>query len=241
MKDPEFIELLNLYLDHEISPGDAARLEAEVQGNAERRRIYREYCRMQKACRVLAGEFEEAAEHAPESFDPIAVPAKSWRRTGSYYAAGALLAAACVALVFVADGGRQPPGGRLSPVESSRGDAGNMTHTGLSMTQARSLARTVSMPAPVLRASETSLWVDPFSLTRNARSDALLRAAAEEAAAQFAWMENIQLAPLEPPLRAETLHFEEHPARLRSESRSYGSRLLPEDPKAEMSAFQFQK
>ena len=31
MKDSEFLELLNLYLDHEISPADAARLEAEVR------------------------------------------------------------------------------------------------------------------------------------------------------------------------------------------------------------------
>ena len=29
MKDSEFLELLNLYLDHEISPADAARLEAD--------------------------------------------------------------------------------------------------------------------------------------------------------------------------------------------------------------------
>ena len=30
MKDSEFIELLNLYLDHEISAADAVRIEAEV-------------------------------------------------------------------------------------------------------------------------------------------------------------------------------------------------------------------
>ena len=36
MKDNEFIELLNLYLDHEISQEDAARLEAEVQRNPAR-------------------------------------------------------------------------------------------------------------------------------------------------------------------------------------------------------------
>ena len=47
MKDSEFIELLNLYLDHEISVADAARLEAEVQGSPARRRVYREYCQMQ--------------------------------------------------------------------------------------------------------------------------------------------------------------------------------------------------
>ena len=39
MNDSEYIELLNLYLDHEISAADAARLEAEVQSNPARRRI----------------------------------------------------------------------------------------------------------------------------------------------------------------------------------------------------------
>ena len=58
MKDSEFIELVNLYLDHEISTADAARLEAEVQTNAARRQIYRQYCRIQKACRMAAADFQ---------------------------------------------------------------------------------------------------------------------------------------------------------------------------------------
>lgn len=57
MKEHEFIELLNLYLDHEITAEDAARLEAEIQLNQDRRNTYREYCRMQRACRILANEF----------------------------------------------------------------------------------------------------------------------------------------------------------------------------------------
>jgi hypothetical protein len=56
MKDSEFLELLNLYLDHEITAADAVRLEAEIRHNAERRKIYREYCRMQQACRILAAD-----------------------------------------------------------------------------------------------------------------------------------------------------------------------------------------
>ena len=58
MKDSEFIALLNLYIDHEITVADAARLEAEVQSNPERHQIYRQYCRMQKACTVLAQDFQ---------------------------------------------------------------------------------------------------------------------------------------------------------------------------------------
>ena len=33
MKDTKFIELLNLYLDHQISETDAAALEAEIRQN----------------------------------------------------------------------------------------------------------------------------------------------------------------------------------------------------------------
>ena len=60
MNDTQFIELLNLYLDHEISPSDAARLEAEVQRNAKRYRVYREYCQMHKACALLSPAYASA-------------------------------------------------------------------------------------------------------------------------------------------------------------------------------------
>jgi len=65
MKDSEFLELLNLYLDHEITPADAARLEAEVRANPARRRTYQQYCRMQKACTMLAAEFGAERPKAP--------------------------------------------------------------------------------------------------------------------------------------------------------------------------------
>ena len=67
MKDSEFIELLNLYLDHEITAADAARLEAEVQASPERRRVYQQYCRMQKACTMLAKDFVD--ENVPTVAD----------------------------------------------------------------------------------------------------------------------------------------------------------------------------
>src|SRR5205823_1698019 len=66
MKDSEFTQLLNLYLDHEISAADAARLEAEVMSNPARRRVYQDYCRMQKACKLLASEFQSEAASADD-------------------------------------------------------------------------------------------------------------------------------------------------------------------------------
>lgn len=64
MKESRFIELLNLYVDHELSAAEAAELEAEITANPARRRTYQQYCRMQKACTQL---FETAREEAPAS------------------------------------------------------------------------------------------------------------------------------------------------------------------------------
>ena len=64
MNDRRFQELLNLYLDHEIAPAEAAELETEVLGNPARRRTYDQYCRLQRGCRLLGGH---AGAHAPDS------------------------------------------------------------------------------------------------------------------------------------------------------------------------------
>lgn len=106
MNDSEFIEYLNLYLDHEITAADAARLEAEVQRSPERRRIYRDYCRMQKACMLLAKDFnDEAASAAAQVRVPVEVEGArrfSWG-TGVWGTAGLFAAVACVAIVFIAN------------------------------------------------------------------------------------------------------------------------------------------
>ena len=56
MNDNEFIELLNLYVDREINPEDAVRLESEVVSNPKRRKIHDQYCRIQKACSMLSDQ-----------------------------------------------------------------------------------------------------------------------------------------------------------------------------------------
>lgn len=102
MKDSKFIELLNLYVDHQISAGDAALLEAEIQKQPERRRIYRQYCQMQKACAVLAENFRT---QAPATTKVVEFPRPRRRLIAATYAMGLAAAAACVALVMV---NRQP-------------------------------------------------------------------------------------------------------------------------------------
>lgn len=103
MKESKFIELLNLYVDHEITAADAALLEAEIGRSPDRRRVYRQYCAMQKACTVL--EYDFRTDEAAPAANVIAFPTP--RRTGRTwaYAAGLAAAAACVAFVFV---GRTP-------------------------------------------------------------------------------------------------------------------------------------
>ena len=97
MKDSEFMELLNLYLDHEIDAENAARLEAEVMGNPARRRIYRQYCQIDRACSQLSEEFGAAA---PEAGRITAPAGQRWSWAASIYA-GSLAAAACVAVFAV--------------------------------------------------------------------------------------------------------------------------------------------
>lgn len=94
MKNREFIELLNLYVDHEISPEDALRLEAEVLSNPERRKVYQQYCRMQKACSQLA---ETLAVQGDDS-KVVAFPVQ--RRSAWMPVSLGLAAAACAAFVF---------------------------------------------------------------------------------------------------------------------------------------------
>lgn len=66
MKEAKFIELLNLYIDQQISPEEAARLENEIIANARRRRTYQQYCRMHRACTLVFENFSTQPDHATE-------------------------------------------------------------------------------------------------------------------------------------------------------------------------------
>jgi hypothetical protein len=106
MNDREFIELLNLYVDREISAEDALRLEAEVALRPRRRNVYDQYCRIQKACAKLS---EENYTAALSQTDPslVSFPAeRSWRLAP--FVAG-MAAAAAVALAVVGIRGRLVP------------------------------------------------------------------------------------------------------------------------------------
>lgn len=103
MKDNRFIDLVNLYIDRQISAAETAELEAEIQANPRRRAIYRQYCQMHRATTLV---YESFRTNAPEQRGAaggegtIAHFERERRTPWGYYAAG-IAAAACVALVFV--------------------------------------------------------------------------------------------------------------------------------------------
>ena len=110
MTHEKFIESLNLYLDGELPPQEAAALEREIAGNGDHRRIYRQYCQMQNACGELAERFREEASPAPHfrKGAVVELPVRArgdWFRSVALVASGAL--AACV--VFVAVQRLSPP------------------------------------------------------------------------------------------------------------------------------------
>jgi len=121
MKDPRFIELLNLYVDQQLTAAEAVELEAEIKQNPASRRTYQQYCRMQKGCVQL---FEQECQSAPstsalsraladveQKITAFPEQRMQWRQRG-YYAAGLAAMAACVAFVLV----RQAPVPAALPV-----------------------------------------------------------------------------------------------------------------------------
>lgn len=103
MKDNRFIELVNLYVDRQISAEEAAELEAELQANPRRRAVYRQYCQLHTATKQVYAGFRAQAEPRTAAQDGRVVRAEFRRRAGVHWIhyVGGLAAAACLALVFV--------------------------------------------------------------------------------------------------------------------------------------------
>ncbi len=109
MKEKRFIELLNLYVDHQLDPAAVSELEYELKNNPARHRTYLQYSRMQKACSLL---FEAERSSAPSASILARAMAKADRRVAhplglrpgwhrGLLAFGGLAAAACMAVVLV--------------------------------------------------------------------------------------------------------------------------------------------
>jgi hypothetical protein len=105
MKDNRFIELLNLYIDRQITAEETAELESEIQSSPKRQAVYRQYCQIHTATKQVYASFRASSTEQPsvESGRSGVIELFESRRrraNSSYYAAG-LAAAACLALVFM--------------------------------------------------------------------------------------------------------------------------------------------
>ncbi len=106
MKDNRFIDLLNLYIDRQITAAETAELEAEIQNNPKRQAVYRQYCQIHSATKLVYESFRAGAAEqpvVPSTGRPATIELfeSRRRRTNWAYYAGGLAAAACLALVFM--------------------------------------------------------------------------------------------------------------------------------------------
>lgn len=239
MKESRFIELLNLYVDQQLTAVEAAELESEIHRDATRRRTYQQYCRMQKACTLL---FEQECKSAPESstlgrammeadLKTVAFPQprKVWAQRG-LYASGLAAMAACIALVMV----RQPqPAGSNNTVAS--------TPQSTAVAAADAVVQSVIVPP----AESLQRPASQYSLLVAARMDDSEAAQAQNAltdaaaSSQFDWMKQVELPPLR-RAEAEAWVFQ-----TKSEAQPVRERLAaprrPSQPLYENAAFQYQR
>ena len=198
MKDQEFIELLNLYLDHEISEADAARLESEVQRNAARYRVYREYCQMHKACALLSPAFPGEVP----SVTTLETRARPW--SNPFAIGGLMAAAAAVAFVFVNQ--TSTPSAPSSNAVAESAVVSPSAENQLAMTPGaqapRSIGPTVTVPITLTRVD-----YQPSSATQTLRWNTNEVAPATVKDARFNWIETLQLVSV-PEVPADSLRFE---------------------------------
>jgi hypothetical protein len=105
MKDQRFIELVNLYIDRQITAKETAELEAEMQDNPRRRAIYRQYCQLHTATKQVYDSFRTnaASPHVAGTTAGrvVLTDFKPRARSNWIHYVGGLTAAACLALVLV--------------------------------------------------------------------------------------------------------------------------------------------
>jgi hypothetical protein len=105
MKDKRFLELVNTYLDGEISEAETLELEREIRSSAKRMDQYRRYCRMQKACMVLAEESRVEMDTAGEKVVRLPEARRTWLWgqwwRGSFYGGTAAIAATVILVISI--------------------------------------------------------------------------------------------------------------------------------------------
>jgi anti-sigma factor RsiW len=243
VNDSRFIELLNLYLDHQLAPEEAAELESEVMRNPARRRTYDQYCRLQRGC-CLLGERERSVAPSSQAFDrslrdverKISSPRRStWQPAyAGFFAVSAM--AACVAVIFIVN--RSPSGGAgTSAPELTAKVVPEVSQP--EVAEPVMVAATQPVSAPVAPRAipfdiQPALAASGFGVARNAR-EAEIAAADPEA---LEWMKRVEKLPIQ-RIVIDDQTFETR-ATLHQDNRVFRSRQAMQGT-AEFTAFQFQR
>jgi len=240
VKENRFIELLNLYVDHQIAPEEAAELEAEILRSPERRKTYRDYCRMQRACGML---FDRERQDAPASFllekslqeterKIVAFPDRRKFGKGTYTAAfGGLAAmAACLAVVLMRpDAPTAPAGASIASTTVPVNEA--------PVVVAQALPTVVPTPSVVV--ASRSPGVQLVGLAGQNFPANREEVTLAERPAGTEWMQQVQLPPVQRVI-VDDLAFEARPTLQQDNNRVFrGSR--PIQGNVEFTAFQFQR
>lgn len=228
MKDSKFIELLNLYLDQQIEPADAARLEEEIARNPARRATYQQYCRMHRACTMLFEQSHSTAEvgvklataaaSADEKIEafPSSRPGLSWLGYGS-----ALAAAACVAFVIL---------NRPAKVDSAKAPVAiAQVAPAVAVPPAATPSSPAVMPGRLIAHSDVHF----------APNGSKVEAVADEAPS-LDWVRQVKFVPVS-HLSASELVFEPHPNIRKENDQKVFESPLPLQGNVEQAAFQFQR
>ncbi len=243
MKENRFIELLNLYVDQQLNPAEAAELEEEMQRNPARLRTYRQYCRMQKACHQL---FEQERQAAPSTSRLARALADADRKVVAFpeprsvwpqrslYAVGIAAVGVCAALVLF-----RPTAGHRPEIaaEPSTRPATVVETASTAKAAPQAVAIPAADPATIeLRKSfHAVLPARPFPLLKTLSTNG---EPAEEKP-DFAWMNSLEFAPLR-PVEANMLAIETI-RQSQEKDAVYIDARRPGQPLFENAAFQFQK
>lgn len=262
MNDERFIELLNLYIDRELSAEDAREVEEAIAASPERRKIYSQYCKLHCACQQLLAPAVKAPKPSIAAlvaaamtrdddqvvaFDPTpaATPAAATVRpsSGSGWGWGMAtgMMAACAAFAVYLGTARVDPGS----IATTSAPAGAPTMAANSPRAATPVGTddnaALSNDNPAAQAYRTVFVLEPQS-SNGTRSN--LRLATTNANSDpFAWMNQMTFAPIQ-PVRLDALEFQ---TARPMESRTLSAFVYPypglddSPPVSASAAFQFQR
>jgi hypothetical protein len=226
MKESRFIELINLYIDRQIGPEEAAELETEIARSPAHRRTYLQYCRMHRACTLLFEDFQAPATALTQALSEAegkvtAFPGRGYRLARIALGMG-LAAAACAAFVLV-----HHPASISTPEAKSSVNEVAQVNVPAESFHAAALAAG-ARPAEF----QTVLAAHKFSLASD-------QAAIDARRAAFDWMKQIDLSPMSTGGNSGTV-FGPQPEIQSSDLRFQRDRH-DDHPAAELTAFEFEK